>query len=145
MVDPKEILPHSEPFIFIDKILETTVDDDKTKIKALVSFSGDEFFFQGHFKGNPIVPGVLIIEALTQCAGLLNYFNEDNEIDKKRGGMLVGVESFKFIKSVSPPVEISLLAEEVARFGDLVKATVSAEANGEIISKGKVTLALDPQ
>lgn len=65
----KEILPHREPFLFIDRVLE--IDTDKCKVIAQKRFLQDDYFFAGHFPGNPIVPGVIIVESMAQASIVL--------------------------------------------------------------------------
>ena len=68
--DIKKYLPHREPFLFIDEVVE--IDENET-IHARKLIKPDEYFLQGHFPGNPIFPGVIIIEALGQASGILGF------------------------------------------------------------------------
>ena len=68
--DIKKYLPHREPFLFIDEVVE--IDENET-IHARKLIKSDEYFLEGHFPGNPIFPGVIIIEALGQASGILGF------------------------------------------------------------------------
>ena len=68
--DIKKILPHRDPFLFVDEIVE--IEEDK-RIVGLRKITGEEEFFKGHFPGNPILPGVIMLEALAQVGGILMF------------------------------------------------------------------------
>lgn len=108
--DIKKFLPHRDPFLFIDVV--TDVENDK-KIVALKTFLPEEEFFKGHFPGNPIVPGVIIVEALAQAAGILLYVS--NPDLKGRMPALAGLDNVKFRKPVRPGDQIKLQAEITRR------------------------------
>jgi len=92
-----ELLPHRYPFLLIDKITACTPGESVTAIKN-VSFN--EPFFQGHFPGNPVMPGVLIIEAMAQAGGVLSYLST-GERDPRPLYFLVGVDDARFRRPVS--------------------------------------------
>ena len=76
----KELIPHREPFLFVDSVLEI---EKGRKIAAEKLFSPEEFFFRGHFPGNPIVPGVIVTEALAQAGGVLFNYSFRDELKKE--------------------------------------------------------------
>jgi len=89
-------LPHKYPFLFIDKIVEIGED----YIIAQKNVSINEWFFEGHFPGNPVFPGVILIESVAQAAGVLflsSFQEKENYLT-----LLLGVENFKFKKMVKP-------------------------------------------
>ena len=88
----KKAIPHRYPFLLIDKVIEKT-ENSCTTIKNV---SNNEPFFQGHFPDNPIMPGVLIVEAMAQTAAFLGGESKDHIF------MLVGIDKFKFISQVIP-------------------------------------------
>ena len=93
-----KILPHKYPFLFIDKVVEFT---DNKRLVAYKNLTNNEFFFQGHFPKNPIMPGVLQVEALAQASGILAYLVGHHDPAKKEAS-LVGIECAKFKKPVFP-------------------------------------------
>ncbi|HUU63207.1 MAG TPA: 3-hydroxyacyl-ACP dehydratase FabZ [Dehalococcoidia bacterium] len=100
-------IPHRPPFLFVDKITELT----ENKIKATREMSSDESFFQGHFPGNPIMPGVLICESIFQAAGILL----SNILGGVGGGtpVLTRISNAKFKNIVRPGDLLELQAEVV--------------------------------
>jgi beta-hydroxyacyl-ACP dehydratase FabZ len=100
----KGILPHRDPFLFVDKILEI---EKGVKIQALRKFTNKELFFKGHFPENPVVPGVIIIESLAQAGGILVYESFKEDINDKLPA-LVGLENVRFKKPVFPDDEVKL-------------------------------------
>lgn len=108
----KNLIPHREPFLFVDQVVEI---EKGSNIVALRTFGPEEEFFKGHFPGNPIVPGVLIVEAMAQAGGVLVYssFTEELERDGLTGAYLAGLEGVRFRSVVKP--------------GDLIRMEVSIE------------------
>jgi len=97
----KGYLPHRDPFLFVDGVLEL---DKGSRILAVKRFSEDEYFFKGHFPGNPIVPGVILVEAMAQVGGVLVYssFTEELKSRGQTGAYLAGLENVRFRKAVIP-------------------------------------------
>ena len=103
----QKILPHRYPFLLVDKVIEVEGD---TRIKGIKNVSFNEQFFQGHFPGTPIMPGVLLLEAMAQVSGLL--FAQKLEHTGKLA-VLLGMDDVKFRKSVVPGDQITLDAETI--------------------------------
>ena len=101
----QRILPHRYPFLLVDKVIE--VDGDR-RIKGIKNVTFNEQFFQGHFPGTPVMPGVLIIEALAQVSGLL--FAQKLEHTGKLA-VLLTMDGVKIRKSVTPGDQLILIAE----------------------------------
>ena len=98
----KELIPHREPFLYIDELINIKKLSMATGIKK---FTGNEYFFDGHFPGHPVVPGVILIEMMAQtAASLIAYSIRDETFDKLV--YLMNVESAKFRKPVFPHDEI---------------------------------------
>jgi 3-hydroxyacyl-[acyl-carrier-protein] dehydratase len=105
--DIEKYLPHRYPFLLIDRVLEMAVEPEKRLI-GVKNISVNEPFFSGHFPGNPIMPGVLMIEAMAQAAGMLAHL--DAEIDGKEGELyfLVKVDNARFTQVVLPGDQLIL-------------------------------------
>ena len=96
---PVDILPHRAPFLFVDEVVACT----REEIVALKLFSGEEPFFAGHFPGHPIVPGVLLVEAMAQAMAYWSlYMNGESKI------LLAGVDKARFRKPVLPGDQLKL-------------------------------------
>ncbi len=109
----KELLPHREPFLMIDEVIECTPHESVTAIKNV---SADEPHFAGHFPGNPVMPGVLIIEAMAQAGGILSHIS-NGDIDPKPLYFLARVEDARFRRPVVPGerLEVRVDAEKIKR------------------------------
>ncbi len=106
MEDIKKILPHREPFLFLDRILEL---EKGKRVVGIKNIRADEPYFKGHFPGNPIMPGVLIIESMAQAGALLNIVSQGLEGDPQ--GTLIyfmGMEKVKFRKPVYPNDQLKM-------------------------------------
>jgi len=139
MVDLEEILkrlPHDFPFRMIDRILE--IEKGKKAI-ALKNVSIDEPYFLGHFPNEPIMPGVLILEAMAQTGGLAFQ----SSFEKEEGGIpvLARVEEFRLKRRVMPGDQIIIEAEVLHIFSNLAKVKVLARVEGEPVAEGTLVLA----
>ncbi len=99
-----EYLPHRYPFLLIDRVIES---EDDNYLSALKNVTVNEPFFQGHFPGQPIMPGVLIIEAMAQATGLL-AFSSMNDGHESKLYMLVGIDKSRFRGQVIPGDQLIL-------------------------------------
>lgn len=113
--DIKRFLPHREPFLFVDSVLEMEPGE---RIVAVKRFSPEEEFFRGHFPGNPVVPGVIIVEALAQAGGILAYATDP---EFKKIPALVGLENVKFRRPVLPDTEVKLSVRIIKRRAQIWK------------------------
>lgn len=130
-----EALPHRYPFLLVDRILETSGDE----IIALKNVTINEPFFQGHFPQYPVMPGVLIMEALAQTAGVLELSKEENK------GKLVfyaGMDKVKFKKQVVPGDQLIMTAKFIKRRGTIAVVEAKAEVDGQLAASGVLTFAL---
>jgi len=111
MLDAREIaamLPHRYPFLLVDRVVDYTVGE---RLRAYKNVSINEPFFQGHFPGHPVMPGVLIIEALAQACGLLVQVSRQKDADVRALYYLVKVDNAKFTQIVSPGDQLQLEVE----------------------------------
>ncbi len=106
--DILKILPHSYPFLLVDRVLEFEKD---RYIKALKNVTFNEPYFIGHFPGNPVMPGVLIVEAIAQAGGILAYHSIDEETRQGMGVAFMGMNKVKFRKPVYPGDQLILEVE----------------------------------
>lgn len=128
----KKILPQKEPFLFVDGVLELELGK---RILAFRAFRKDEFFFEGHFPSNPIVPGVLLVEALAQTAGILAYKTTGTTC-KDKGAVLLKVENFSFRKPVRPEQNVLLAVNVKHVRGDAWKCEGTARVEDKVCASG---------
>ena len=126
--DIKDLIPQRAPFLFVDKILEL----EEKKIRTSLTLSGDEDFFKGHFPGNPIMPGVLLQEALFQSGAALMAGNNGAGL-----GVVTRVQNAKFKSMVRPGDTLEM---EVELIDSLSNASYM---KGTTKVKGKVVLVLE--
>ena len=124
-------LPHREPFIFIDAVLALTAGESAHCTKR---FAASEPFFRGHFPGDPLVPGVLMAEALAQTAGLAAG-------QPGRTFHLSAIRGMKFLAPVRPDSELHLFARKTATVGALLQFEVTARVNDRPVAEGSLILA----
>ena len=127
-------LPHREPFVFVDAVEGITANT------ADVSWtvSGSEDFFRGHFEGDTIVPGVLLIESMAQAAGLVLIARD---LDRAHVGLLVQSD-IRFRAPVRPPATIAIHALEDGCVGSLHSFAVTARCQSQIVADGTLVLAV---
>jgi 3-hydroxyacyl-[acyl-carrier-protein] dehydratase len=127
-------LPHRPPFLFVDEV----VANEGGTSHCAWQVRGDEAFLRGHFPGRPLVPGVLITEALAQAAGIAVV---GVRTAATGGGMLVQAD-VRFRKPVVPPARIELHATEAGGLGTLTRFTVAAKVDGTVVADGTLVLAI---
>lgn len=132
----QEILPHRYPFLLVDKIVE--IEEGKS-IKGIKNVTANEEFFCGHFPGKPIMPGVLITEALAQVGAVLLL-----SMDENRGkiGVFTGINNFKFRRQVIPGDVLELNAELLQYRHGMGKANVKATVDGQVAAMGEISFAV---
>ncbi|MBJ6725960.1 3-hydroxyacyl-ACP dehydratase FabZ [Geomesophilobacter sediminis] len=108
-VEIMNVLPHRYPFLLVDRVLE--VEEGK-RIVAIKNVTMNEPFFQGHFPGHPIMPGVLIIEAMAQVAAIMAYLTAKDTADKKVS-YFMGIDNARFRKPVKPGDTLRIEVETI--------------------------------
>jgi len=121
-------LPHREPFIFIDEVLEITPGEFARGRKT---FPLEEPFFAGHFPGDPLVPGVILTEALAQIAGIAAA---------RPGLRLAAIRAMKFPRAVRPCQPVALEAKKQGEAGGLLQFSVVATVDGASVAEGSIIL-----
>ena len=124
-------LPHREPFIFLDAVLQVQPGESAVCEKV---FPPEEPFFRGHFPGDPLVPGVIIAEALAQTAGIAAG-------QPGRGFQLTAIKGMKFLRPVRPRDVLTLHARKMAAVGGLWQFEVSARVGEDTVAEGVVVLS----
>ncbi|MDX2081705.1 MAG: 3-hydroxyacyl-ACP dehydratase FabZ family protein [Terrimicrobiaceae bacterium] len=130
-------LPHREPFVFVERLVERVPGESAVCEKT---FAADDPMFRGHFPGNPIVPGVILTEALAQTAGLA-------AADATPGGFLLSaIRAMKFPAPARPGQLLTLRARRSGTLGPLLQFDVEAVADGVTVAAGQVILnRTDPE
>ena len=134
MEEIKKLLPHREPFIFVDEILER---EEGKKITASKKIKNDEFWVKAHFPDLPVMPGVLIVEALAQ-ASLLIFDKSEEDLFP----IFVKIEDFVFKKPVFPSSLLILKSEVLFKKMGFIKFKVSASVDDEIVAEGVIFATL---
>ena len=133
ITDIMKILPHRYPMLLVDRIVE--IDAGK-RIVGIKNVSANEQFFQGHFPGAPVMPGVLIVEAMAQCAAVLILRDIPNREEKLF--LFGGVDKARFRKPVVPGDQVRLECEIVQRRSNSVKIHGTATVNGELVAEAEM-------
>ena len=131
----KEALPHRYPMLLVDRVIEHS----ENEITALKNVTINEPFFNGHFPEYPVMPGVLIMEALAQAAGVLELSKPENK------GELVfyaGMDGVRFKKRVVPGDQLIVNAKFIKRRGPIAVVEAKAAVGGKVGAKGTLTFAI---
>src|SRR5579871_4102643 len=129
-------LPHGPEFRFLDRLL--SLEPGKMGLGEY-QVRGDETFLRGHFPGQPLFPGVLLVEAAAQLAGTVAQ--SDPQIPPLPGLKLTAMRGIKILGTARPGEIIQLEARILNRLGNLIQAQVSAKVNGQTVMQGELTLA----
>jgi beta-hydroxyacyl-ACP dehydratase FabZ len=129
-----KLLPHRYPMLLVDRVVE--IDPDGKRIVGLKNVSANEQFFQGHFPGNPVMPGVLIVEAMAQCAALLGL-REMPDRDKKLF-LFGGVDKARFRRPVVPGDQLKLECIVLHRRATSVKIHGKATVDGQLVAEAEL-------
>ena len=132
-------LPHRYPFLLVDRVLE--LEKGKT-IKALKNVSMNEPIFEGHFPHRPVMPGVLILEALAQAAALLSFDTLNSSPNDQMIYYFAGIDGARFKRPVEPGDQLILMAELLRMKVGIFKFKTWATVDGELAAEAELTCAM---
>ena len=132
----KKIIPQREPFLMIDEVEEYQPGEKATAYKNVKE---EEWYFQGHFPGNPIMPGVLITESLAQTGAVAILSLEGN---KGKNALFGGIDKMKFKKMVVPGDKLKLEVKIIKQKGPIGIGEAIAKVEDKIVAKGELTFAV---
>ena len=132
----KEIIPQRDTFLMIDEVEDYVPGESAIAYKNV---DEKEWYFQGHFPGNPIMPGVLITESLAQTGAVAILSMEEN---KGKNALFGGIDKMKFKKMVIPGNKLKLEVKIIKRKGPIGVGEALATVDGKIVAKGELTFAV---
>ena len=132
----EEILPHRDPFLLLDEILEL---DPGVRVVARKRVREDEWYLAGHFPGRPIMPGVLIVEAMAQTGAVAVLAEKEN---RGKLALFAGIDDVRFKRIVEPGDELELTCELERVRGPIGRGKARATVDGELAARGVLTFAV---
>lgn len=132
------IIPHRYPFLLVDRIIELEMGKRAVGLKNVTI---NEPFFQGHFPGYPVMPGVLIVEALAQVGAVAMLSLEEH---KGKIGLFAGIDGFRFKEQVKPGDTLRLEVELTRVRGTVGKGRATALVDGKVVAEGELMFAIVP-
>ena len=132
----KKIIPQREPFLMIDEVEKYQPGESAVAYKYV---NEKEWYFQGHFPGNPIMPGVLITESLAQTGAIAILSVEEN---RGKNALFGGIDKMKFKKIVLPGDKLKLEVKIIKKKGPIGVGEAIATVEGKIVAKGELTFAI---
>jgi len=131
------ILPHREPFLLIDEVLEL---EPGRKVVARKTVREDEWYLAGHFPGRPVMPGVLIVEAMAQTGAVAVLSEADN---RGKLALFAGIDNVRFKRIVEPGDELELACELERVRGPIGRGAATARVDGDLAARGTLTFAVE--
>jgi 3-hydroxyacyl-[acyl-carrier-protein] dehydratase len=131
------ILPHRDPFLLIDEVVEL---EPGVRVVARKRVRPDEWYLTGHFPGRPIMPGVLIVEAMAQTGAVAVLSEEEN---RGRLALFAGIDGVRFKRIVEPGDELELTCDLERVRGPVGKGRAEARVDGELAARGTLTFAVE--
>jgi 3-hydroxyacyl-[acyl-carrier-protein] dehydratase len=133
------ILPHREPFLLLDEVVDL---EPGRRVVAKKAVREDEWYLAGHFPGNPIMPGVLMVEALAQCGAVAVLAEEEN---RGKLALFAGIDDVRFKRIVRPGDELTLECEIETVRGPVGRGKARATVDGELAVRGTLIFAVTEQ
>lgn len=135
------VLPHRYPFLFVDRITEL---EPEKRVVGLKNVTGNEPFFQGHFPGRPVMPGVLIIEAMAQVGGILARVSVPDVLKKEKedGIFFMSMDKVKFRRPVVPGDQIVFELEPLRTGSRVWKMRGKATVNGKVVAEAELVASI---
>jgi 3-hydroxyacyl-[acyl-carrier-protein] dehydratase len=130
------ILPHREPFLLLDEVTEL---DPGVRVVARKLVRDEEWYLAGHFPGNPIMPGVLMVEAMAQCGAVVVLSKEEN---RGKLALFAGIDDVRFKRLVRPGDELELVCELERVRGPVGRGRARATVDGELAVRGTLLFSL---
>ena len=131
------ILPHREPFLLIDEVIELEPGE---RVVARKTVRPDEWYLAGHFPGRPVMPGVLIVEAMAQTGAVAVLSQEEN---RGRLALFAGIDDVRFKRIVVPGDELELECTIDTVRGPIGRGKATAKVGGELAARGTLTFAVE--
>lgn len=133
-----DFLPHRYPFLLVDRIENIVDDGDIKEVIGYKNVTYNEPFFQGHFPDEPIMPGVLILEAMGQVGAILLKLQPEMQDGKRRLVYLTTIEKAKFRRPVKPGDQLRTEAKLLRRRGNMGKFYLKSTVDGEVVAEGEM-------
>ena len=134
----ERLLPHRYPFLLVDRVVEF---EKNKRVLAYKNVTCNEPFFTGHFPGNPVMPGVLVVEALAQAGGLLTQLSRDTVVGEGQVFYLVKVDNAKFSRMVVPGDRLELDVELKRRIRNMAQYVGVARVDGQQVACAEILCA----
>lgn len=131
-----KMLPHRYPFLLVDRL---EVEEPGIKGVGLKNLTMNELFFQGHFPNNPIMPGVLQVEAMAQTAGCVVMSADEDYATKRRGVLFMAVDNVKFRKPVRPGDQLKMHVEKIKERRNIFVFHGTSMVDGQVVSEADLT------
>jgi beta-hydroxyacyl-ACP dehydratase FabZ len=132
-------IPHRYPFLLVDRILEL---ERNKRVVGLKNVTMNEPFFQGHFPGTPIMPGVLILEAMAQTSGVLAIASMD-KVGKDALMYFMGLDQVKFRKMVVPGDQLIMELEVLKQRAKVMKLAGTAKVDGQVVAEAQLMATIE--
>jgi 3-hydroxyacyl-[acyl-carrier-protein] dehydratase len=133
----EQILPHRDPFLLIDEVVELEPGE---RVVARKTVRPDEWYLRGHFPGRPVMPGVLIVEALAQTGAVAVLSEKQN---RGKLALFAGIDDVRFKRIVEPGEELELTCELERVRGPIGRGKATARVGGQLAARGTLTFAVE--